>query len=76
MRQDDSGRRAVRHFSGPIHCARRGAPAIISVVEREHGAQRLRSIVWCSLRGDAQWCGEDCLASRDADDRPAPTLPA
>ena len=73
MRQDDSGRKTIRHFSGPTHCPRRGTPAIISAVEREQGSQRLRSILWCSLRGDTQWCGEDCLAPLDAADRPAPT---
>lgn len=67
MRQHDSGRGTIRHFSGPIHCARRAAPALVSVVERMHGARCLRSVVWCSLRGDAQWCGEDCLAALETD---------
>ena len=68
MRQDNSGRTTIRHFSGPAFCPRHGVAAIISAVERE---QRLRSVLWCSLRGDEQWCGEDCLAALDAD----PTSP-
>ena len=70
MRQDDSGRNAIRHVSGTTHCPRRGLPALISAVERTQGAHRLCSIVWCSLRGDAQWCGENCLGAFVAADSP------
>lgn len=62
MRQDEHTRPAIRHLSGPTYCVRRTAPAIISAVERAEGGRCLRSIVWCSLRGRAQWCGEDCLS--------------
>jgi hypothetical protein len=69
MRQVNSGRTTIRHFSGPAHCPRRGLPAIISAVERAQGGRRLCSVLWCSLRGASQWCGEDCLASLEAADR-------
>jgi hypothetical protein len=62
MRQDDSGRN-IRHFSGPAQCPRSAAAGIISAVERDMGSVCLRSVLWCSLRGSAQWCGEECLAA-------------
>jgi hypothetical protein len=70
MRQDSSSRDTIRHFSGPTECPRRGTPALISAVERARGCQRVRSVLWCSLRGDAQWCGEDCLDPLERPTRP------
>ena len=72
MPQDNSGRNAIRHFSGRTHCARRGATALISAVAREEGTLRVCSVLWCSLRGDSQWCSEDCLTTFADADRPPP----
>jgi hypothetical protein len=62
MNAEDRDRELPRHCSGHVWCPRRHALALINSVERP----RLpRSVVWCSLRGAAQWCGEECGAPRD-----------
>lgn len=60
MREDELGGDGLRHQSGYVFCARRGAMAIINVVERPGGPGGMRTVFWCSLRGRAQWCAEDC----------------
>ena len=62
MRVDDRGRDGLHHVSGYVCCPRRGAVAMINATERRIGPATTRSIVWCSLRGAAQWCAEDCGA--------------
>lgn len=51
----------VRHASGQVWCAPRCCPALVSIVERRHLGGVLRSVVWCSLRGNEQYCTESCL---------------
>jgi hypothetical protein len=66
MRADDRGRVEFRHFSGHVLCPRRGGLAVISAVERQRGAESVRTIFWCSLRGGEQWCAEECGAPTEA----------
>jgi hypothetical protein len=62
MREDDRGRDGLRHQSGYVFCPRHGAVAIINAIERPDRSGSMRTVLWCSLRGAAQWCAEDCGA--------------
>lgn len=77
MREHDRGCDGLRHRSGYVYCARRGAVAIINAVERPGGSGSMRTVLWCSLRGTAQWCAEDCgQPTADEGRAPAARAPA
>lgn len=67
----------LHRTSGEVFCTRRRCYATVSVVGREGTTGAFRYVQWCSLRGIANGCPEDCIhqaavALRDPTSRPDP----